>query len=317
MAQIDPVTGLPMSGMRMSPTQSYQPYGSPSVSPGIPVQGATSYAPTTVPTAGGYSSPTGGAGDSYSGGGGQIDYMSLIQQNPYFKQAKALLGDPSAGELGSQGVANLNDLQNAFKSNIIKFGYVPGDTSKFPGVNQSYLGQFAGQDVQNLAGQNQFSVKALEDRAQGETIRDTRAELASRGLLDSGEQNYLLGQGDTGMGTAGGKVGFQYAQQQDQDLQQLMGLLSGAQSSYQNAENQRLMAYQQALYNSMMAAIQQAQQMGARPGPSAPTQAPAQAPAPAPAQGPYHGQTYNAQKPGFTQQDVYDYRYTHPFNPNR
>src|SRR5215467_3620740 len=270
MAQIDPVTGLPMGGLRMTPTQPYDPYGSPKYTPGLGTAAATQ-----VPTGG-----TGYVGGTSAGGGGgggspqQLDWMALIQGNPYFKQAKALLGDPDAGEVGSMGVQNLTDLGNAFKSNVIKFGYQPGgDLSKFPGFNQSYLSQFITPDVQNLASQNQFSVNALQQRAQGETIRDTHAELASRGLLDSGEQNYLLGTGDTGMGTTGGKIGFQYATQEDQNLQQLMGLLSGAQTQFQRAENSRLQQYQAALYNAMMAEIQRAQIQGvpSSSSPSAPT----------------------------------------------
>lgn len=218
-------------------------------------------------TAGGGSPSSVGGGTLGSDPNTSIDYKALIARNPFFVQAKALYGDPSGGQVGSMGVSDMNDLSNAWKSALVNYGNIPdlAAAARNSGIdlNNTYLNQFATPDIYDKANQNQFSFTNDLAYARGQVVDDTRRQLAARGLLDSGESPYLLGEGGQAAASDQGTIGRQFAEQANTGVQSLLQTLLGSQNQFTNAENQRLAAYAKALYDAMQQEIQRMQSSGA------------------------------------------------------
>lgn len=128
---------------------------------------------------GGYKAP-GGKG-SINIGGGYIDPATQIWNDPGFQQLK--------NNLSASGIADAAHLRGLIQQALIQFGSVPNLPSD--------VQQAAGLDTagtQALADQNPFST--LKQMAQKyQTAQDAeKNQLASRGILSSGETGYQLGQ---------------------------------------------------------------------------------------------------------------------------
>ena len=149
------------------------------------------------------------------------DYQNLIQQDPYFAQVRDMLSAQSAAEAAQ----NESRLGQAF----INFGEAP----------EGYDPTVAG-----AASNNPFSTIAQLQRQHEQNTRAQKNQLAARGILQSGELGYQLGEENNNY------LGSQY-----EARQQLLDFISGVQSAFaqaeQNRQQQLLGAGQQAYQNQL------------------------------------------------------------------
>lgn len=149
------------------------------------------------------------------------DYQSLIQQDPYFAQVRDALSAQSASDAAQRD----KQLGQAF----INFGEAPAGYESLVG---------------DAAANNPFSALAQLQRAYEQNTRNTKNQLASRGILQSGETGYQLGNENR-----------DYLQNQYEARQQLLDFLNGVEAAFasneQNRSNELIQAGQQAYQNQV------------------------------------------------------------------
>ncbi len=170
----------------------------------------------------------GGGGGGHNGPPGQVnipgftpDYQSLIENDPYFAQIRDMISAQSQAE----GAQNTSQLGQAF----INFGETP----------EGYDPTVAG-----AASNNPFSTLAQLNQAHEQNLRSSRNELASRGILQSGEYGHQLGNENR-----------DYGQAQFEARQGLLDYINGVQAAFAQHENERnrqlIDAGQQAYQNQL------------------------------------------------------------------
>lgn len=169
---------------------------------------------TTTPTA----PASGSAGGSVTAGGGATDWAKLISEDPYFQHLQETL---RAG-----GIANQSQFRAALKQLLEQFGSVPNlpaDVLANSGLDTN--------EVSQLAANNPFSVLKQLQKAYETKQVDAKNSLAARGILNSGETGYQLG-----------NLGHAQAQSQYDATNALLGSIGGLNSTYvqqmQDAANQ-------------------------------------------------------------------------------
>ena len=180
---------------------------------------------------GAYMGTPAGAGGTPTGGvtkPATTDLRSLILNDPLFKQAQ--------GDLSAQGVSDASQRAAAIRRLLIDYGLVP-DFAKAGanlGLSGAALG-FANSDVdaltRELAAKNTaagLSTKAKLDAANQNNITAIRNALAARGMYQSGELGYGLGENEK-----------QYQQASTDAEKQVLGGIEQAASGYTNAERAR------------------------------------------------------------------------------
>ncbi len=153
------------------------------------------------------------------GGPANVDYASLIENDPAYQSLKNLLS--------AQGISDASHLRGALQQALIAFGDVPN-------LPQDILDQ-TGLDTagtKSLAQNNPFSLlKQLAQKYQ-DSQDLTKNQLAARGILNSGETGYQLG-----------KLGQQQGQSQYDATNSLLGNIDTLESQYaagQQAASQQL-----------------------------------------------------------------------------
>jgi len=116
---------------------------------------------------------------------------------------------------------------------LVNFGQVPdlASLAKQLGLSESDLQGLAGSDIQRLAQENTDAGLSTESRlsqANDDAIRQIRAELNKRGLLNSGEAGFQLDRQNTG-----------YRQAQSDATNKLLDYLNQYQQGYAQAQAQR------------------------------------------------------------------------------
>lgn len=149
------------------------------------------------------------------------NYQDLIQNDPYFAQIRDMLSAQSQ----SEAAQNQSQLGQAF----INFGETP----------QGYDPTVAG-----AASNNPYSTLAQMKQAHEQNLRSERNQLAARGILQSGEHGYQMGQENN-----------DYLQNQYQARTELLDFINGVQAAFAQNENNRqgqlVQAGQQAYQNQM------------------------------------------------------------------
>lgn len=186
----------------------------------------------------------GGTGDgSGSGGSGPIDFRALIENDPFYRQAKA--------DMSAQGVEDAASRAQAIKRTLIDWGMIPDfkQAADKLGLSQTALG-FINSDLdpraQELAAQNEkegLSMHSRLEKSNTDNIAAIRNALAARGMYQSGE----LGHGLT-------ENAQQYKQASTDAEKQVLGNLEEVSGRYVQAERDR----QRQLAEAMMAAAQRA-----------------------------------------------------------
>ena len=173
-------------------------------------------------------------GGGGGGGGGQNppnhitipgftpDYQSLIEHDPYFAQVRDLLSAQSVSDAAQRDA----QLGQAF----INFGETPSG--------------YGDSNVSQAASNNPYSTLAQLQLAHQNNLRNNANQLAARGILQSGEYGYQLG-----------NENHDYLQNQYEARQQLLDFINGVQSAFaqaeQNRQQQLLSAGQQAYQNQL------------------------------------------------------------------
>jgi hypothetical protein len=116
------------------------------------------------------------------GGGAptQQDYASQILNDPAFTQLK--------NSLSAQGISDAAHLRGAIQQALIQFGSVPnlpGDVLQNSGLDTGATGA--------LAANNPFSTLMGLKQTYDQKQADTKNQLAARGILNSGETGFQLG----------------------------------------------------------------------------------------------------------------------------
>lgn len=196
--------------------------------PAIPIPSPYTLGNVSTIKNGGGTSGGGSGGGSGKDAAGSItvpgftpDYQSLIEQDPYFAQIRDLLSAQSAADAANRD----SQLGQAF----INFGEAPEGYDN---------------PVADAAHNNPFSVLSVLQQAHEQNLRAQRNQLAARGILQSGEYGYQLGQENK-----------DYLQNQYEARQQLLDFINGVQSAFaqaeQNRNNQLVQAGQQAYQNQL------------------------------------------------------------------
>lgn len=166
-----------------------------------------------------------------------IDWTSLIQNDPAYKQTLADMKAANVADLGSRNAA--------FNRAIINFGQVPDMQAAQQALGLD-LGSVIDPQTAQLAQQNQYSTEANLQHSFQQGIMKLRQALAARGALQSGELGYQLGEANRSFGNA-----------QNSATQQLLDALSGYQSQYTNAVNGRQASSTQALLEALTRVLSQ------------------------------------------------------------
>ena len=145
--------------------------------------------------AGGFSPNLAGSmfgGFGSAGQAGVPDYKALINEQ---------LG-PFRMELGAQGVADRAGLTSATQRALILSGAIPDfQGGAPPGLDTALLDEAVTPQTRQLAQQNTeagLSIKARQDKAFKDQVRQIKNALASRGALRSGETGYQLQEAQLG-----------------------------------------------------------------------------------------------------------------------
>lgn len=220
-----------------------------------PVLGASATTPgsSAAPPPPPASSGAGGAG----GGGSLSDpgyYMSLIQNDPLYKQTGADLSAAGVADAANTGAQVLRGLVD--RGIVPDFGSIAGKLGLSPQIvdwikNNVDIGQAKGlADQANASGVSQ---EAQLEHAHQLATGNISAQLAARGLLRSGANAFLNGEEQT-----------KYTNAQHTADQQLADYISGAYQAFANAEQGRQAQLRQAASD---AATRQQQIFGSTPAP--------------------------------------------------
>lgn len=158
---------------------------------------------------------------------GAPDYASLINNDPAFMQMKS--------DLGAQGVSDAAQRAAATQRALVQWGDVP-QFDQLTGLQADYLNQDVTPATRELAQKNTeagLSIKARQDKAFKDQVRQIKNALAARGALRSGEAAYSLQEAQLGRDQATYDT-----------TQAILDFLSGLQAGY--AERQRLLRTQEA-----------------------------------------------------------------------
>jgi (2Fe-2S) ferredoxin len=157
-----------------------------------------------------------------------VDYKSLIENDPFYQQAKA--------DSGAQGISNAAQRAQAIKKAIIDWGVMPdwATAADKLGLSPELLG-YIQQDIDpntaNYAAQNEaqgLSRHARLEAANKQNIDAIRNQLAARGMYQSGELGYGLTENAQ-----------QYKQAATDAEGNVIGAIAGIGQSYASAEAQR------------------------------------------------------------------------------
>ena len=143
--------------------------------------------------------------------------------------------------LNAQGVANQAQRNAVFQTDVTQYGEVPdlATAAKALGLSATDLQGFLGPNIQQLAKENTDAGTSTIARLGADNVKaiqGIRNALAARGIYNSGETGYQLGQQQQAYTNAGYDA-----------LQKLFGGMDTAQQSYLSAEQQRLEALAQAI----------------------------------------------------------------------
>lgn len=185
-------------------------------------------------------------------------YQAMIQNDPIYQQA--------GKDLSAQGVGDASSLAAAIKRMYIQSGinFDPGSMADSLGLTGAARDTVAGSvdaQTRGLAqtntneGLSTFSRLAAQNT---NNVRDLKAALASRGMLESGELPYNLASEE-----------LRYKQAQTDFRQQVLDAINGAVGGYVTNSRQRTSALQQALQD---AATRQAGFLGPTQPPAANTE---------------------------------------------
>jgi hypothetical protein len=193
--------------------------------PGDWFSGAANPAPSNTPPAAPGSIGVGGSG----GGGGAPDWGALLAADPGYMEAMAGYKKIMA-QAASQRKAALQAL-------AMRYGGLPKQ-----GWKDTY-GDLT-PEILRQAGLNENSEVMRLQRNYDTGIKQLKANLAARGMLQSGDLGYGLNQADIGKGEQTYDLGNQFT---DQANQVVSGYLSAYSGAEQNLVNAILMAEQNAI----------------------------------------------------------------------
>jgi hypothetical protein len=113
------------------------------------------------------------------------DFNALLANDPGLAQLRA--------DLAAQGISDQAGAKAASQRAFVQFGEVPNDlSSQELGVVPTDYASYATPDVTAAAKGNQFSTQARLLLAHQQALQSLRGNLASRGLLHSGEYGYQM-----------------------------------------------------------------------------------------------------------------------------
>lgn len=156
------------------------------------------------------------------------DYASLIKADPTLIQNEA--------DLRASDIANLSQRNAAFQRDVIGYGKLPdlADASKQLGIDQGSLASVLDPATGKLAEENTTAGTSTLARLNADNTKaiiGLRNALAARGIYNSGETGYQLGQQNQA-----------YTNSQFDAAARLLDAMAGQQGSYLSAYQQLQMA---------------------------------------------------------------------------
>lgn len=172
------------------------------------------------------SAPSSGGGNN--GGSAPIDWRSLVQSDPYYRQQLA--------DMNAQSLADAATRAASIRKALAQWGMVPDFTAAATRLGLSpdalkYLNSDVNDETRALADKNTkegLSIFARLQKQHMDNLRNLKRALAARGLAASGETGYGIGEEN-----------LQYKQATTDNEQKLLDYITGAVAAFQQAEQQR------------------------------------------------------------------------------